>query len=229
MFEKNNDISNPSNDPEDITIEEVLKTMVGIDSDGDAKAVVYLSLFEIPESEDDDPQVLKRLILHNTYLSDIGFPGCFVMAELEFKLMSNIYRKSFCEMITEFHHMENNDEKFGLIMSVASLRDDAGYVLSFDCPLICVQGFSDSSKAPTKLQVVFPLEGFNLYPANYSLAEIRAEVGREMDEESQISSELMNMVDSTKSDIDDQIKELYGINDGIELPRAKKDVRSSLG
>lgn len=217
-------------DPDLITVDDVLSAMVGLDKDGDPKAVVYIAISEMFDDEDRPPEEIKRLVLHNTHLSDVGFPGNFVMTELEFRLTSNTYMQSFCEMVSEFHHLAEENRQFGFFMQVASLHNDVKFVLSFECPLVCVQGISSFSNAPTKLQVVFPLEGFVIYQANYNLSEIRAEVGREMDEEEELygKEDVETLEESLTSDIDEQVKEAYGINNGITLTGEKKELKSSI-
>lgn len=190
-------------DEEIITVGKVVNDMVGVDKDGDAKAALTVGIVEILDEE--EPRIIRQLALHNTFLSRIAYPGDFVLVQLEFKLLSNTYRESFCEMVKEFHSLAEQGD-FAFFLTVASLRDDVRYIVSLECPLMCIQGYSDFSKEPTAVQVLFSLDGFNLYPVDYSLSEIRAEVGRELAEEEEY------MDRTAINDINEQVKETYGIN-----------------
>lgn len=214
-------------DPDTVTIDDIVNEFVGLDREGDTKTVLYIGIAELFDEEEREPEVIKQLVLHNVFMSDIGFPGDFVMVQMEFRVKSNTYLQSFCELVKEFHHMPKDGHEYGFFMQAASLHDRARYVLSFDCPLICVRGYSNFSNAPTLLQVVFPLEGFSVYPANYNLSEIRAEVGRELDQEEELYGE-KEVEEILTSDIEEQVKESYGINSMNLLKGEKRTARSSI-
>lgn len=204
---------------QEMTVQDIIDRLTGLDTDGDAKAAITIGIVEY-QKDDADPEIINQATLHNAYLSSLAYPGNYVMAEIEFKLMSNSWLASFCEMVSEFHHMSNKMD-YGFIMTVAGLKDDAEYFLSLECPLICMQGYSKVSKKPTMLQTLFPLDGVSIYPVEYSLSEIRAEVGREL------VGQQGEMADGI-SDINEQIKDSYGINQELFLHAGKKECAGSL-
>lgn len=200
----NNEIYN--DDPSEITLKELFDHFIGVDEDGDQKAVVETSLISL---EKDVPEEVTHFTSLDAVLNFLSVVGDFVTIELDYGKENNIWLNRMLEVTREY--LKTLDKSKSLLMyTITDLLNETNYSVSFCCPVACVQGYSKENDSMTAVQLIFSIEYMFIAKNDLDIEKIRAEIIRGIEAEERADEQ------DQEEDIDDS--KTAGEDMGVEVP-----------
>lgn len=163
----------------EFTPEEVFSHYIGVDEVGDQKAVIDCSLIQFLG---EDRKELTHFTSLNANINRLCVIGEFVLLEIDYKLMSNVWLKRMYGVVQRFHNSSAADD-ITFLLTITDLKCEFGYSLLLANPLMCVQGCNPNTGKPTIIQLLFSTDNMELLINEINLDSIKAEVLREIESE----------------------------------------------
>lgn len=169
---------------DDITLEEILDGITGMNEKGEPAAYLEAGLLQMVN---EGIREKYHYQFYNARINLISFIGHYVMLEIDF-IKQDIWIQKFEDMIREFHEIR---DKTGYFMQIVAMNRELNsqYHVCFMNPLIWSRGYSKESGADTTIQLVFDVETANVVEHNFNIRTITDEVIREMEVENKYAEE----------------------------------------
>lgn len=216
----------------ELTLDDILKYLVGTDDSDMAKSVMDFALYPITERKElGAPQYY--LIASEAIITQISFIGPFVMVEVDFRNLGIQILNQVLNIINQFHSEINTDDVL-MLSTITSIDEHAPHIMSLANPLICVRGYSEAGEGSTILQLGYSVDNIGFMENSVDYARVNAEVEKELHEvESyQVTGEALEAAaeDSTNpedEELNQMFKPEFGLRDTAEKYRKNGEVRVS--